>query len=99
VSKESVQGRLSSVVSGVCDLKRDSFPDEETWRRFRLLLKRSTKLPRHGILDSIANTTSHMPEAEAVTWLQHAFALFSDLAYAYGQAEARSASPEPSTQE
>jgi hypothetical protein len=64
--------------------RRDRFPDEDAWDRFRLLLTENTRLPHHGIFDSIATTTSHASEEEAATWLKCAFALFSDVAYAYG---------------
>jgi hypothetical protein len=84
-SREPIQMRLGGVVSAICDLPRDSFPDDETWERFQLLLAGNTKLSGNGILDTIATTISHMPEEEAVAWLLHAFTLYSDLAYAYGQ--------------
>jgi hypothetical protein len=84
-SKEPVRQRLSGVVSTICDLARDSFPDNETWYRFQLLIAGNTKLSGSGNLDAITTTISQMPEEEAVAWLLHAFTLFSDLAYAYGR--------------
>jgi len=42
------QKLLEGVVSGVCHLRRDSFPDDETWRRFEKLLNETTYLSATG---------------------------------------------------
>jgi hypothetical protein len=47
-------------VSGICCLERDSFPDDETWDRFQMLLNGNTRIPGAGILDPFELTTSHM---------------------------------------
>ena len=52
--------QVESRVSGICCLERDSFPDDETWDRFQLLLNGNTRIPGAGILDPFELTTSHM---------------------------------------
>lgn len=84
-SEEPIQRRFCSVVADICDLARDSFPDDETWDRFQLLVSGNTKLTANGDLEAVATATAQIPEEQAATWLRYAFTLFSDLAYAYGR--------------
>lgn len=83
------QERLESVVSGVCHLDRDSFPDDETWKRFEKLIEGTTKLPaRIEGEGTIRATTAQMTDDEAGEWLHEAIGIFSDIAEAYGRERA-----------
>ena len=42
------QELLEGVMSAVSHLRRDSFPDDETWRRFEKLLNETTYLSATG---------------------------------------------------
>lgn len=85
-STDSVQERLSNVISGVCHLERDSFPDDDTWQRFEALLAETTKRAAKGDEGTIAATTSQMSEDEAAKWLHEALSIFTEIAEAYGRA-------------
>jgi hypothetical protein len=78
------QELLGGVVSGVCHLRRDSFPDDETWKRFEKLLNETTCLPGKGNEGTIQATTSQMTDDEAGRCLREAFEIFSKIAEAYG---------------
>jgi hypothetical protein len=78
------QELLEGVVSGVCHLRRDSFPDDETWKRFEKLLNETTCLPGKGHEGTIQATTSQMTDDEAGRCLREAFEIFSKIAEAYG---------------
>ena len=75
---------LEGVVSGVCHLRRDSFPDDETWKRFERLMNETTCLPAKGNEGTIQATTSQMTDDEAGRCLREAFEIFSKIAEAYG---------------
>jgi hypothetical protein len=77
------QELLEGVVSGVCHLRRDSFPDDETWKRFEKLMNETTCLPAKGNEGTIQATTSHMTDDEAGRCLREAFGIFSKIANAY----------------
>ncbi len=83
-----MQERLFGVVSGVCHLERDSFPDDATWERFEALLADNTKRAARGDEGTIEATTSQMSNEEAAKWLQEALSIFTDVAEAYGRANA-----------
>jgi len=87
VSDASPQGRLSYLISEVCHLQRDSFPDEQVWDEFLRLLDKTTK---RGTGDKGAeriDTTSQMSEERAKECLQAAFDIFCHIAKAFGRAE------------
>lgn len=87
-SKDSLQERLASVISGVCHLQRDSFSSDETWEHFQSLMKATTKCPaRFEGEGKIHATTSQMTDEEADQLLESSFDLFSNLAEANGAAE------------
>jgi hypothetical protein len=79
-STDSVQKRLAAVASGVCHLKRDSFPDDKAWKRFENFMKGTTMFPAKGIESRIQATTSQMSDGETHQWLQEALGIFSELA-------------------
>jgi hypothetical protein len=82
---DSLQKRLAGVAMGVCHLDRDSFPDDETWKRFENFMNVTTLLSAKGNEGTIQATTSEMSDGEAHQWLQEALGLFSELAEAYGR--------------
>lgn len=83
-STDSVQKRLAAVASGVRHLKRDSFPDDKTWKRFENFMKGTTLFPAKGIEGRIQATTSQMSDGETRQWLQEALGIFSELAQRHG---------------
>ena len=88
VSESSVQERLSSVISGVRHLRRDSFPDEHVWDEFRKLLNEATKRGTRLQGDErIHATTSQMSDEKAKECLQSAFEIYAHLAKAFGRTE------------
>ena len=88
-STAPLQERLESVVSEICHLKHDSFPDDETWERFENLMKETTKFPaRTEGEGTIRATTAQMTDDEASKWLHEAIGIFSDIAQAYGKEQA-----------
>ena len=85
-STTSLQRRLEDVISGVGDLDRDSFPDDETWERFERLVKETTRIPRRNEGEgAIRATTAQMTGDEAAGCLREALGIFSNLAKAYGK--------------
>jgi len=78
------QKLLEGVVSGVYDLRRDSFPDDETWKRFEKLLNETTYLSATGNEGAIRATTSQMTDDEAGRCLREAFEIFSKITEACG---------------
>ena len=88
VSDASLQERLGSLISSVCHLQRDSFPDEHVWDEFRKLMNETT---RRGTRDQreggILVTTSEMSDKKAKESLQAAFDIFSHVAKALGRTE------------
>jgi len=88
VSDASLHERLDSVISGVCHLQRDSFPDEHVWDEFRKLVNETTKRgTRHQGDGRIHATISQMSDKEAKECLQAAFDVFSHVAKAFGRTE------------
>jgi hypothetical protein len=79
-STQPLQERLSSVISGVCHLRRESFPNDETFARFERLITGTTMLPAKDKEGTIASTTSQMEESEARQWLHEAFGIFAEIA-------------------
>ena len=45
VSTRPLQERLESVISAVVHLRREDFPDDETWKRFEKLMEATTRPP------------------------------------------------------
>jgi tRNA nucleotidyltransferase/poly(A) polymerase len=88
VSNASLQERLGSVISGVCHLQRDSFPDERVWDEFRKLMNETTRREaRHLTEASTHIITSQMSDEKAKQCLQAAFDIFSQVAKAFGRTE------------
>lgn len=88
VSDAPVQERLGWLISGVCELQRDSFPDERVWDDFRKLVSQTTKRgARHQGEERIHATTSQMSDEEARECLRGAFDIFSHVAKAFGRTE------------
>jgi hypothetical protein len=83
-STESLQHRLANVISGVCHLQRDDFPNDEAHEEFKTMLKATTMVPAKGDEGTIQATTSVMKDEEAAMWLRKAFDIFSGIAEAYG---------------
>lgn len=86
VSDASLQERLDYLISGVCDLQRDSFPDEHIWDEFRKLMNESAKSDRNQGEGRI-RATSSMPDEKAKKCLQSAFDIYSQVAKAFGRTE------------
>jgi hypothetical protein len=87
VSDAPIQERLGYLISEVCHLQRDSFPDEQVWDEFRKLLDKTTKRKTAGKGEGRIDTTSQMSEDRAKECLQTAFDIFSHVAKAFGRAE------------
>jgi len=88
VSDASLQERLSCLISGVCHLQRDGFPDEHVWDEFRKLVNETTKRGNHQQGDeAIHATTSQMSNEKARECLEEALSIFSHLAKAFGRTE------------
>jgi hypothetical protein len=88
VSDASLQDRLGSLISDVCHLQRDSFPDEHVWDEFRKLMNETTKRgTRHQGDGRIHDTISQMSDEEAKKYLQAAFDVFSHVAKVLGRTE------------
>jgi hypothetical protein len=92
-SAAPLQELLEGVMSGVRHLRRDSFPDDETWKRFEKLLNETTYLSATGNEGAIRATMSQMTDDEAGRCLREAFEIFSKIAEAYG-AQAQHKRPE-----
>jgi hypothetical protein len=88
VSDASPQDRLGSLISGVCHLQRDSFPDERVWDEFRKLMNETTKRAS-GYQDEgrIHTSTSQMSDEKARECLRAAFDIFTHVAKAFGRTE------------
>ena len=88
VSDASPQERLGSLVSGVCHLQRDSFPDERVWDEFKKLMNETTKrtvgTQPQGRIHVV---TSQMSDEKAKQCLRAAFDIFSQVAKAFGRTE------------
>lgn len=83
-SSWSLQRRLESVVMGICHLRRDSFPSDESWERFDSFLKVTSKSDaRNEHEGTIHATTSQMSDEDAVRLLETTFDIFNDLARSY----------------
>lgn len=88
VSDASPQERLGGLITGVCHLQRDSFPDERVWDEFRKLINETTKRAVGSQpLGRIHVTTSQMSDEKAKECLRAAFDIFSQLAKAFGRTE------------
>jgi hypothetical protein len=57
-STDSAQKRLAAIAWGVRHLKKDSFPDEKTLKRFENFMKGTTRFPAKSIKSRIQATTS-----------------------------------------
>jgi hypothetical protein len=86
-STDSVQERLANVASEVCHLERDSFPNDELWQQFEVLMNATSGRAAKRDEGTIAATTCQMSNAEAAKWLRRALSIFSDLAEAFGHGE------------
>jgi hypothetical protein len=75
-------------VVGVSNLRRDNFPNDETYERFGKLMKGTTMLPAKDAAGTTEATTSQMEESEARRWLQEAMGIFSHIAQEYGKERA-----------
>jgi hypothetical protein len=84
-STDSAQNRLAALALGVRHLKKDSFPDEKTWKRFENFMRGTTRFPAKGIKGRIQATTSQMSDGETHQWLQEALGIFSELAPGQGK--------------
>ena len=82
-STDSARKRLAAIGWGVRHLKKDSFPDEKTWKRFENFMKGTTRFPARSIKSRIQATTSQMSNGETHQWLQEALGIFSELAQGY----------------
>ena len=80
-----LQERVTAVVRRICDLKRSSFPDDETWNLFQSLLAEAAKHMTHGDERIIPATTAELSDDEAIKWFQRAVGLFGELAEAHGR--------------
>lgn len=76
-STAPLQARLATLARGVRELRREHFPDDDTWGRYAALLN-ATKGPKgHG---SVEAATAKMSDEEAGRWLEEAIRIFSNLA-------------------
>lgn len=75
VSDAPLPERVRNLISDICHLQRDSFPDERLWDEFRKLMNESTK------------RQSQVSDKEAKEYLQAAFEIFSHVAKAFGRTE------------
>ena len=80
-----LQERVTAVVHRICDLKRDSLPDDETWDLFQSLLAEAAKHVTRSDEGIIQATTAELSDDEAIKWFQGAVGLFGELAEAYGR--------------
>ncbi len=87
VSDASLQERLDYLISEVCHLQRESFPDEQVWDEFRKLLDKTTKRGTRDKGERRIDTTSQMSEERTKECLQAAFDIFSHVAKAFGRVE------------
>jgi hypothetical protein len=88
VSDASLQERLDSLISDVCHLQRESFPDEHLWDAFRKLVNETTKRgTRHEGEERIHATASQMSDEKAKEGLQAAFDIFCQIAKSFGRTE------------
>jgi hypothetical protein len=88
VSNASLQERLSSLISDVCHLQRDSFPDEHVWDEFRKLMNETTRREACKPGDEgIHAPIPQMSDKKAKECLQAAFDISSQLARAFGRTE------------
>ena len=88
VSDVSLQERLGVVISDVCLLQRDSFPDERVWEEFRKLMNETTpRESRQRDEGRIRAAIARMSEEEVKEGLQTAFQIFCHLAKAIGRTE------------
>ena len=88
VSDASLQKRLDTLISGVCHLQRDDFPDEHMWDEFRKLVNETTKRgTRQQGEERVHATISQMSDEEAKECLRAAFDVFSHVAKAFGRTE------------
>lgn len=84
-SKNPPQERVAVVVRSICDLRRGSFPDDESWECFQSLLAENAKRATRSDERTTAASTSELSDEEATKWLQRALGLFAELAEAYGR--------------
>jgi hypothetical protein len=88
VSDASLQDRLGYLISEVCDLQRDSFPDGQVWDEFQKLVNETTKGgARQHREGRIHVTISQMSDEEAKECLLAAFEVFFHVAKAFGRIE------------
>lgn len=82
VSNASLQERLGSLISSVCELQRDDFPDERVWDDFRRLVNvTARRQPR----ELVQVTALQMSDKEAAECIQAAFDIYSHVAGASGK--------------
>lgn len=78
-STAPLQERLADLAWEVANLRREDFPDPDTWSLFEGFMTatagRTTKINRKAIVA----TTSQMSDEEAGKWLQEAIKIFSNL--------------------
>ncbi len=78
-STGSLQQRLASLVWSVCELRRQNFPDDETWIRFHKFVTATTGHPVAAAKPNIKTITLRMKDDEARQWLHEALQIFSNL--------------------
>jgi hypothetical protein len=87
VSDASLQERLGFLISGVCDLQRESFPDEHVWDEFRKLVNQTTKRETRQGESRAHPATSQLSDKKAQESIQAAFEIFCHIAKAFGRTE------------
>jgi hypothetical protein len=65
-------------------LDSDNFPDDQNWKEFKELLHETTKHPASGDEGSLEATVSRMTDEEAQNAFRSRWAIFSEIAQAYG---------------
>lgn len=78
-STASLQSRLATVALGVCNLRQQNFPCDDTWVRFNHLLSACTGHAAKPTAAKILGATAKMSDEEAGKWLQEGMQIFSEL--------------------
>ncbi len=78
-STGSLQQRLASLVWSIRDLRRENFPDDETWLRFERFVTATTSQQAIADQASVKAAMLQMKDEDAQRWLQEALQIFSDL--------------------
>ncbi len=78
-STGSLQQRLASLVWSVRDLRRENFPDDETWMRFDKFMTATASQQVTADQPSVKAAMLLMKDEDAHRFLQEALQIFSDL--------------------